>query len=268
MTRFLFSVEYATIDVQGQLANQLFQTAAVIAYARDHGCEARFPSLKTAINAELNLQYVFHRLNTSAFPDHTEFEQFNELTYETYYTIPYEKGKNICFHGYFPYVKYFAHHSSYIRELFSPTEDLVDRIFQKYKELLLQPTVSIHVRTFFPDSLDPNNGIGRTNWNYFINAIECFPEHCIFLIFSDCPEWVIAHFPRIRKNNYFVCGNPHYFDFYLMSLCNHHVLGPKSTFSWWAAWLNPDPGKIVIRPDDHWLPDEAFPSSWRKIPID
>ena len=267
-SRLLFSTDYATVNIQGQLANQLFQTAAVIAYARDHGCEARFPTLKSAINAPLNIRYVFHRLDLSPIPEGTKFERFNEPAPDAYCDLPYEPGKNICFQGYFPSVKYFSHHSDYIRELFSPTQDLIDRIYEKYEEVLLQQTVAVHVRTFFPDSIDPNGGIGRTNWTYFINAMECFPDHYTFLVFSDRPDWVIDHFPRIKKNIHFIQGNPHYFDFYFMSLCNHFVLGPKSTFSWWAAWLNPDPDKTVIRPDDHWLPDDAFPSPWRKIKID
>ncbi len=275
LSRLLFA-NYVTCEIQGQLANQLFQTAAVIAYALDHGYEVRFPSLKTAINADLNLRYVFHRVDTSPFPEGVAFEPFYEPTPEAYFDLPHSPEKNIRFYGYFPFEKYFSHHSRYIRDLFSPIPDLVSQIHAKYGELLQQPTVAVHIRTFLPDSIDPNNGIGRTNWDYFLNAIACFPENYTILIFSDAPEWVadhfpvwmIPHFPEIRKKIHFIQGNPHYFDFYFMSLCTHQILSPKSTFSWWAAWLNPNPDKIVMRPDDNWLPDEAFPASWRKISID
>lgn len=273
---FLLAAEYVTVNIQGQLGNQLFQTAFAIAYALDHGCEARFPSLKRAINADLNLRYVFHGLDISEFPDGTEFESFTEPSYDIYCPELPSTGKSISFTGYFPFEKYFSRHSEYIRKTFAPTQDLVDQIYAKYGRLLQRRTVAVHVRTFLPDSFDPNNGIGRTNWNYFINAIDCFPEDYSILIFSDSPEWVRDHFPiwmmsdflSPRRNIHFIEGNPHYFELYLMSLCDHQVLSPKSTFSWWAAWLNTNPDKIVIRPDNNWLPDEAYPSSWRKISID
>ena len=37
----------------------------------------------------------------------------------------------------------------------------------------------------------------------------------------------------------------------LMSLCRHHVLA-NSSFSWWGAWLDRRPGKMVVAPR-HWV---------------
>jgi hypothetical protein len=40
-----------------------------------------------------------------------------------------------------------------------------------------------------------------------------------------------------------------------MSACDHAILS-NSTFAWWAAWLNPNPQKMVIAPDP-WFADRA-----------
>ncbi|OYX10768.1 MAG: hypothetical protein B7Z16_18085 [Algoriphagus sp. 32-45-6] len=57
----------------------------------------------------------------------------------------------------------------------------------------------------------------------------------------------------------------------LMSQCRHHIIAPSS-FSWWAAWLNPDPQKMVLSPPHHrWLnfrncdTSDVLPCSWVQL---
>jgi len=57
----------------------------------------------------------------------------------------------------------------------------------------------------------------------------------------------------------------------LMSLCKHFII-PESSFSWWAAWLSPNKGKVVIAPDPWFkVPTidtrDIIPDSWVKVDI-
>jgi len=53
-----------------------------------------------------------------------------------------------------------------------------------------------------------------------------------------------------------------------MSMCNHHIIA-NSSFSWWGAWLNPDPNKIVIAPSK-WFAngpntEDLIPENWFRL---
>ena len=54
-----------------------------------------------------------------------------------------------------------------------------------------------------------------------------------------------------------------------MAACRHNIIA-NSTFSWWGAWLNPSPDKIVIGPKTWYLDpglsnDYITPDTWRRI---
>lgn len=89
-------------------------------------------------------------------------------------------------------------------------------------------------------------------------------------VFSDDIDAVEKEFQPPCKH-FFIKGKLHAHDtLRLMSLCNHTVIA-NSSFSWWAAWLNPFDSKTVIAPAP-WFPNnavldgEVIPKSWIRLP--
>ncbi len=88
---------------------------------------------------------------------------------------------------------------------------------------------------------------------YYKGAIakirDCHPN-AVFFIFTDDKEWCRTHF---RGPNFILVEleekeRTDVAELLLMSRCKHHIMA-NSSFSWWAAWLNDNPGKIVIAPE-------------------
>lgn len=76
-------------------------------------------------------------------------------------------------------------------------------------------------------------------------------QHPKFYVFTDNVDWVKENFQEIEYT--LLKGNPadgygNHFDMQLMSLCKHNIIS-NSTYSWWSAFLNQNPGKVVIAPE-------------------
>lgn len=111
---------------------------------------------------------------------------------------------------------------------------------------------------------------------YYINAINFIKElypNCKFWIFSNDIAWCKSNMVNyIGTKITFVDWNKgadSFLDMYLMSQCKHNIIA-NSSFSWWGAYLNQSPGKVVIAPKK-WMnvPKEQYkdivPESWIKI---
>jgi glycosyltransferase involved in cell wall biosynthesis len=127
--------------------------------------------------------------------------------------------------------------------------------------------VSLHVRRtdYVNDPWHIN--LGET---YYSKAIKTFTDKVKFVVFSDDIEYCKKMFTF--TNIHFVENNTKYVDMCMMSLCDHNIIA-NSTFSFWGAYLNKNPDKIVVCPKDMFLENcycaclngNVFPSEWINI---
>jgi hypothetical protein len=130
------------------------------------------------------------------------------------------------------------------------------------------PSVAIHVRR--------GDYVGHSRFEmakplaYYREAFAYLAERCVGLhayVFSDNILWAEANLrlPVPTKFLHHNAAAPHE-DLRLMSACDNQIIA-NSTFSWWAAWLNPQPRKIICAPQTWFNTDpeagtDLLPPEW------
>lgn len=249
--------EVVTCHLMGQLGNQLYETAAPLAYSWDYGVKAIFPGMNTDWERlAYNRDHIFFRLDSK--PVHKEFAHtFRETIWHSSERIPYKENQLLV--GYFQSWKHFHHHRERLLEIYAPSEENLNYLHHKYADILAHPqTVSIHVRTLDKGQHDRKD-FPFLGMEYYRNAVKLFPKDALFVVFSDRINWCKQHFQDICKNVVFIEGNDHIHDLFLMSMMKHNIIC-NSTFSWWGAYLNTNPDRVVVAPDQWMHPDRyRFP---------
>ncbi len=234
---------YVTCELMGQLGNQFFQVAVTLSHAYDHDAEPLFPEFKTRYDFGIheNYQKIFYCLNTSDLPSFPALH-YRERSH-AYQELPYEP--NMKLQGFFQSEKYFYKYRDEIVALFQPSQEIREEMKQ-YQELLDHPhTVAVHLRTYSGE--DSYQFLYRCDRKYFKEAMSFFPEETLFVVFSDDMKKCRELFDKIDRPKVYVHNKSHVLDFYLISSCKHQIIS-NSTFSWWAAYLNTNPDKVVVAP--------------------
>lgn len=173
--------------------------------------------------------------------------------------------------GYWQSEKYFQDIAPVIRADFTfkhPLKNLNAEIARKIGQV---SAVSLHVRRGdYAGNPKTTATHGLCSLEYYQQAIQYVLDRVgqpYFFIFSDDIAWakenlkvdIPCHYVNHNR------GAASYIDMQLMSLCQHHIIA-NSSFSWWGAWLNPSPDKIVFAPRKWFANDndvnDLIPQGW------
>ena len=278
-----------TIELQGGLGNQLFQIFALISYALENRCQFLLPYHKkdthSAGGSERPTYWntLFSKLKGFTTNSPNRYQVFCEKEFK-FNELPIFNNKiPVKLYGYFQSPKYFEkQYDNIIKLLDLETKQL--NIFQK--EFFIQNTdtfVSLHFRIGDYKTPQHSHFHPIQTIDYYEKAIKYITDHVdkpvnimYFCEDEDVMQVndIIKELKKLHPKVSFERGGVKLEDWeqmLLMSCCDHHIIA-NSTFSWWGAYFNNKPGKLVCYPKK-WFNSEPhnagtvdlFPEGWVKL---
>jgi len=219
-------VTFGELGKYGRMGNALFQLSAAIGYAKKHNTEYLFPRWNES---------VYFNIAPEHFPSFFRYQNKYEEKNFWHEEIPFIP--NVSLHGYFQSEKYFTHCKDEIKALLMPK--------QMPQSL---DCCSVHVRRGdYVKLADFHTNLGM---DYYFKAMEQIPNAKFLIVFDD-PGWCHQHF---TGNDFTIKGPGSAIDdFKTLISCTHNIIA-NSSFSWWGAYLNKNPNKIVVSPKNWFGP--------------
>jgi hypothetical protein len=253
-----------TCIMTGGLGNQLFQIFATIAYAIKYNRILVLPNYQGMMGIDKTSERpsywntLFSKLISYIIPIGSTVT-LNEYGSHTYSNFP-AYNSNICLNGYFQHLKYFNKYSDRIVNLIG-IKDFQKEIRENHT---IKDSISLHFRI---GDYKVSNGyhnilsiyhyikgldtiITKTNKNNW--SVEyCCEDHDL----AKVNEMIKDLQSRFLKLKFERIDNKlaDWQQMLYMSCCQHNIIA-NSTFSWWSAYFNDNPNKIVCYPSK-WLGD-------------
>lgn len=273
-------MSYVTMPLIGEIGNlgsQIQQYFAMRSIAKVNNKKLVFPeiSLRKGFGFKFaNLLNVDISLIDNASAKNFSFVGINNNTMVDNNVFKLDPNVNYAFMARFDLYHYWYTH---IKDIVDNTE-FDDKILEESKNKMssikyTDKTISIHVRR--GDYLLPQNSFyTQLDFEYYSKALDNIKNLSDYqiLIFSNDIDWCKKNLNTLHTNITYVDGNSDYIDLCLMSLCDHNIIA-NSSFSWWAAYLNKNPNKIIVCPknymNNHELSDiineNYYPANWIAI---
>ena len=270
------------IKYEGGLGNQMFQYAFYLALQKKHPFSLFLFDTRNSLYCHngYELSRIFKKISRIKerifyillyhFPSLLKIcRQEKEKVSLKYDDSVYKKSGCIEYKGFWQTDKYFKSIRNDVLKTFQFETKLINKKTRCCVEKInAEESVSIHIRR--GDYIQEPFRLTCDD-DYYNNAIAYIKSKIPnphFYVFSDDQDYVKSLFQL--DNVTFVDWNQEtdsWQDMYLMSKCNHNIIA-NSSFSWWGAWLNDNPGKIVIAPK-LWFEgsynEDIVPNSWQRI---
>lgn len=204
-----------------------------------------------------------------------QVQYYKENKYFVYEPGVWHTSPNTYLDGYWQSELYFKQCEQLVRTCFKFKAPLAGKNQQLAQQIQSENSISIHVRRGdYVSNQHLNEVHGTCSPAYYQAAISLITnqvENPTLYVFSDEPEWVAQNMLFDYPVTYIShnTGANSFEDMRLMSLCTHNIIA-NSSFSWWGAWLNSNPHKLVVAPQ-RWMQSnivdttDLIPSEWIRI---
>jgi hypothetical protein len=202
---------------------------------------------------------------------------FHSATAFHFYPEFFELPDNTMISGWWQSERFFAPVAKLLRLHFSFRYPPPPAVAEMAARIQSGPSAAIHFRRgdYVKDSALKSK-IGVVSMDYYERAVALLRERspkATLYIFSDDIEAVAQEFKPPGPHVFVRCVDHwHPWDkIRLMAACDHIAIA-NSSFSWWAAWLHPDPDRLVLAPTP-WFsgnpeenPRDIVPDCWTRLP--
>lgn len=278
------------LKMLAQTGNNMFQYAACRTLAQDRGFRFSFRGgrkgrlrryflLGGETSVSLGLNALIHALDPRSrgreyrpprvsLTDSVDDELFDQSFFHI------QDGTTI--RGFFQSERYFKHNRKNVLRWMTPRKryrDMIERIAAGLPAPV-EKRCCIHLRRC--DYLVMDKKYAGLGWvlpfGYYKQALERLPDDLYYIIVSDDPDEAERLFSFL-PDKYIARDNPGVVDMFLFTRSKYNVIA-NSSFSWWGAWLNQTPGKLVLAPAYHlgwplgkWCPSGMKVNEWEYIDV-
>ena len=233
-------ISFSRLGLHSRLGNHLFQYAFLRTAARRLGVKFYCPPW--AGDSFFNLDDQAER-EPSALGISRQYHEREDRPGMNAAALKIADGTDV--QGYFQSEQYFDRSSVLDWYRFKPEK--IASIKKRYAHVSFSNSVGLSVRLgdFLDPRLEKKFYVARRF--YYLKALKRLPDREHVVVFSDDIAKARMLLGDLGPGAVFVENYEPYEGLYLQAQC-HDFIGSTSTYSWWGAWLNRYPDRLIVAP--------------------